>query len=161
MLLKIPIVQAGAGVSGSGSEELMETERLGEFKIGSSAAGILKILGTPQTKSKSVFSENDARYHQTWHYPKQGITFGMVAESREDKPKVGFIRVARPSTLATSRGIKIGDSVEKVVREYGCHQDIENSVPDERFVAGSIYGGLVFFFQDGGVVKIFLGAGAE
>jgi hypothetical protein len=116
---KIPVVQVRAEGSGSGSEELMAAERIGEFKIGSSASSILQRLGVPQAKSKEVFSEHDARYHQSWHYPKQGITFGMVADRKGDKPTVDSIKITRPATLATSRGLKIGDSYDTVVREYG------------------------------------------
>ena len=61
----------------------MPLERLGEFKIGSSAARILELLGNPQTKSKNAFSEADALYRQSWYYPKQGITFQMVTEDKD------------------------------------------------------------------------------
>jgi hypothetical protein len=35
------------------------------------------------------------------------------------------------------------------------------SIPHESFIAGSIYGGLIFSFQDSIVNQIFLGAAAE
>jgi hypothetical protein len=35
------------------------------------------------------------------------------------------------------------------------------SIPDQTFIAGSIYGGLIFTFDQGRVSEIFLGAAAE
>ena len=161
LALQTPVADTQAEASGSNSDKLMQLERLGEFKIGSSAARILEILGNPQTKSKNVFSEADGLYRQSWYYPKQGIIFQMVMENKNDTPKVASIKLTLPSKLKTNRGIKIGDSYDKVVRLYGQYKDQENSVPFKRFVAGSIYGGLMFSFQNGRVVEIFLGAAAE
>jgi hypothetical protein len=148
-------------VSSSNADDLMQLERLGAFKIGGDAARILEILGKPKTKSKTVFSEADGLYRQSWYYPKQGMVFQLAGENKTDKPKIASIRLTRPSKLETDRGIRIGDSYDEVVRAYGRHQDQENSVPFKRLVAGSIYGGLVFSFQNGRVVEIFLGAAAE
>jgi len=161
LALQTPVADTQSEASGSNSDKLMQLEKLGEFKIGSSAARILEILGNPQTKSKNVFSEADGLYRQSWYYPKQGIIFQMVTENKNDTPKVASIKLTLSSKLKTNRGIKIGDSYDKVVRLYGQYKDQENSVPFKRFVAGSIYGGLMFSFQNGRVVEIFLGAAAE
>lgn len=156
-----PVANTQAEASLSDCDKLMQVERLGEFKIENSASSILKILGNPQKQSKNVFSEVDALYHQFWYYPKQGITFTMVAENEGDNPKVAAIKVTSPSRLTTDRGITIGDWYNKVVRVYGQCRDQENSVLFKRLTAGSIYGGLIFSFRNGRVVEIFLGAAAE
>jgi|WetSurMetagenome_2_1015567.scaffolds.fasta_scaffold40917_2 hypothetical protein len=161
LALQTPVADTQPEASPSNADELMQLERLGEFKIGSSAARTLELLGNPQTKSKNVFSEADGLYRQSWYYPKQGITFQMVMENKKEKPKIASIRLTPPSTLETDHGIKLGDSYDKVVHAYGRYKDPENSVPFKRFVAGSIYGGLIFSFQNGRVVEIFLGAAAE
>jgi hypothetical protein len=161
LALLTPVADTQSEASSSNANELMQLERLGEFKIGNSAARILETLGNPQTRSRNVFSEADALYRQSWYYPKQGITFQMVTENENDKPKIASIKLTRPSKLETDRGIKIGDSYDRVVGVYGQYKDQENSVPFERLVAGSIYGGLIFSFQDGRVLEIFLGAAAE
>ena len=158
---KIPVAYAQAEASSSDDDKLMRIERLGEFKIGSSAVRILEFLSNPQTKSKNIFSEADGLYRQSWYYPKQGVIFEMVAENNKDKPKVAAIKISSPSKFKTDRSIKIGDSYDKVVRVYGRYKDKEHSVPFKRFVAGSVYGGLIFSFQNGRVVEIFLGAAAE
>ena len=159
--LQTPVADTQAEASGSNSDKLMQLEKLGEFKIGSSAARILEILGNPQTKSKPVFSEADGLYRQSWYYPKQGITFDMVTENKAATPKIASIKLTLPSKLKTNRGIKIADSYDKVVGVYGQYEDRENSIRFKRLVAGSIYGGLIFSFQNGRVVEIFLGAAAE
>ncbi len=41
------------------------------------------------------------------------------------------------------------------------YKEEEERRTSEHFVAGSIYGGLIFSFQNGRVNEIFLGAGAE
>jgi hypothetical protein len=161
LALQTPDADTPSEASSSNADDLMQLERLGEFKIGSSAARIMENLGSPKTKSKTVFSEADGLYRQSWYYPKPGIVFQMATENETDKPKVASIKLTRPSKLETDRGITIGDSYDKVVRAYGAYQDQENSVPFKRLVAGSIYGGLIFSFRNGRVVEIFLGAAAE
>jgi hypothetical protein len=158
---KTPVANRQADVSRSECDRLMQVERIGEFKIDSSACIVLKILGHPQKQSKQVFSEVDALYRQIWYYSKQGITFTLVAENEGDNPKVAAVKITSPSRLTTDRGIKIGDSYNKVVRIYGECQDQADSVPFERLTAGSVYGGLIFSFRNGRVVDIFLGAAAE
>lgn len=154
-------VRAGEKAPEASFGELLAAESLGEFKIGSSAASVLKILGPPAHKTPPAFSEHDARYHQSWHYPQKGIFFGLVADNQGDEPKVDAIRITAPATLATRRGIRLGAAEAAVVKAYGPDQDADSSVPNERLVAGSIYGGLIFTFREGRVVEIFLGAAAE
>lgn len=63
--------------------------------------------------------------------------------------------------LATTRGIKIGSTEAEVRKAY---QDVENKEESEAgksFVAGSIYGGVIFTLEKGRVVEIFMGAAAE
>ena len=69
--------------------------------------------------------------------------------------------VPAPSTLKTLRGIGIGSAEKDVTSAYGELRDDEMSVAGESFVAGSVYGGVIFDFRDGKVSRIFLGAAAE
>ena len=71
------------------------------------------------------------------------------------------ITLAAPCTLATKRGIRIGSTEQEVKKAYKKDWNKEDSTSSGRFVAGSIYGGIVFEFQNGKVSRIFLGAAAE
>ncbi len=46
-------------------------------------------------------------------------------------------------------------------KAYASHADKENPPTAEQFVAGSIYGGIIFHFEKGKVSRIFFGAAAE
>jgi hypothetical protein len=69
--------------------------------------------------------------------------------------------ISTPSTLKTQRGIGIGSREQAVIQAYQHEKDAEATMPTEVFVAGSVYGGLMFQFQNDQVISIFLGAGAE
>ena len=142
-------------------EEITRWEGFGILKIGLTAAQVVKVLGSPESKSKNILWGADGLYHQYWYYPKQGITLDMVSVTGEEKQKVASIKLTSNSTLKTRRGIKIGDSYAKVTQAYYKERDRETSTSSKIFVAGSIYGGLIFSFKNGRVNEIFLGAAAE
>ena len=72
-----------------------------------------------------------------------------------------MITAVAPSKLATARGITIGSTEDAVKKAYGSVRDKENSEAGKTFVAGSIYGGVIFRFEGGKVSEIFIGASAE
>ncbi|AFZ20931.1 hypothetical protein [Allocoleopsis franciscana] len=141
--------------------ELMQSEGFGELKLDLTASQVLEILGIPETKGEIVRWGADGLYHQDWYYPQQGITLNMASETPGERQTVFNITLTSPSTLKTQRGIRIGDSYTEVMQAYKDEEDREMSIPYESFIAGSIYGGLIFSFQDSIVNQIFLGAAAE
>ena len=140
---------------------LMREEILGELKLDLSAQQVIQLLGNPIQKGQVEFWAGDALYHQYWYYPNQGITLSMASETEKGQQNIAFIKLVSPSTLPTKRGITIGSSIEEVSLAYAKEKDQEMSIPDQTFVAGSIYGGLIFTFDQGRVIEIFLGAAAE
>lgn len=140
---------------------LMREESLGEIKLDLSAQQVIQLLGNTTQKGQVEFWAGDALYHQYWYYPNQGITLSMASETEKGQQNIAFIKLVSPSTLTTKRGIKIGSSIEEVSLAYAKEKDKEMSIPDQTFVAGSIYGGLIFTFDQGRVSEIFLGAAAE
>ncbi|MDB9432097.1 hypothetical protein [Microcystis aeruginosa] len=139
----------------------MREESLGELKIDLSAQQVIRLLGEPTQKGRVEFWEGDGLYHQDWYYPNQGITLSMASETEKGQQNIAFIKLVYPSTLQTQRGIKIGSLIEDVSLAYAKEKDQEMSIPYQTFVAGSIYGGLIFTFDKGRVSEIFLGAAAE
>ena len=139
----------------------MASEFFGELKLGLTAAQVVEILGSPETKGETKLWGADGLYHQDWYYLQQGITLYMASETPGERQTVFAIMLTSPSTLKTQRGIGIGDSYTEVMQAYKDEEDPEMSIPDESFIAGSIYGGLIFSFEDGIVKQIFLGSAAE
>lgn len=140
---------------------LMQEESLGQLTINMAANQVFQLLGIPDKQSKSVTWEANGMHHQYWYYFTQGITLDMVSEKEERQQEIGSIKLVLPSKLKTKRGIGIGSSWDEVSRAYAPEQELETSIPFKSFVAGSIYGGLIFSFQNSRVSEIFLGAVAE
>ena len=140
---------------------LMREESLGELKLDLSAQQVIQLLGNPTQKGQVEFWGGDALYHQYWYYSNQGITLSMASENEKGQQNIAFIKLVSSSILPTKRGIKIGSSIEEVSLAYAKEKDQEMSIPDQTFIAGSIYGGLIFTFDKGRVIEIFLGAAAE
>src|SRR4051812_47329402 len=85
----------------------------------------------------------------------------MASDAKNGAKTVATITATAPCALETARGIRIGSSIAEVTKAYKKVQDKEQSVAGKSFVAGSIYGGVIFSFKDGKVSQIFIGAAAE
>lgn len=139
---------------------LLRKERIGSLNISESANNAVKAIPGNWKRGSEKFWAADAAYHQDWTLADKGITLDMVSEKKEGAKEIASITITAPSDLSTKQGIHIGSSIKEVEKAYKSHWDKENSNSD-CFVAGSIYGGLVFHFKDGKVSEIFLGASAE
>ncbi len=140
--------------------DLMNQERLGPLRIGLPAAELAKAVPATAKKNKERFGEADGQYAQSWRYPDQGLELTVVSEKRGGKKTVATIECKATCALRTSRNIGVGSTVIDVRRAYGKDEDKESSNA-ERFVAGSIYGGVLFDIRQGKVTSIFIGAAAE
>lgn len=143
---------------------VLSSERIGELKMSMSAADVVKLHGEPARRDKIEESPVDGAYHQGWYYPQLGLSIGMSADTRKGAQSINSITIQKPATLTTAKGVTIGSPRADVLELYGPLRDREMAeVTDERteFIAGSIYGGMMFDFAGGKVTRIFLGAGAE
>jgi len=141
--------------------DLLTSDGFGELKISLTAAEVVRILGEPQSKGEQQFWGADGLYHQKWNYPQQGIILDMAGETEQGSSMISSIRVQAPSQLKTKRGIGIGDSSAKVKQAYAEEEDEAAPISSDYFVAGSVYGGLIFEFKNNQVTEMFLGAMAE
>lgn len=141
--------------------DLLTSDGFGELKISLTAAEVVQILGDPQSKGEQQFWGADGLYHQKWNYPQQGIILDMAGETEQGSSIISSIRVQAPSQLKTKRGIGIGDSSAKVKQAYAQEEDEAAPISSDYFVAGSVYGGLIFEFKNNQVIEMFLGAMAE
>jgi hypothetical protein len=145
-------------------EDFWLNEGLGEFKIDLGEKAVIKLLGDSKiTKGKTQLEGATGEYVQDWHCPDAGLRLLMSADSMNGPKKVRAITGSTKCKLATAKGIKIGSKRAEVVKVYGAFEDKEGaaSAGQGTFIAGSVYGGLIFRFAKGKVSEIFVGAAAE
>ncbi len=142
-------------------DQWMDKEALGKIKLGQKAAEVTALIGKPDSKGKDVEWDAIGEWVQEWSFKAQGLTLNMASKSKAGAKTVLTITAAAPSKLATARGVHIGSTIAEVTKAYGKVQDKEQSVPGKTFVAGSVYGGVIFTFTGGKVSHIFIGAAAE
>ena len=140
---------------------LLREEQIGNLRIGLSEREVKKTIHCALKRGPEEFMAGDGVYHQKWEYTGCGITLDMVSDKKGALKSIESITLVSPGTLSTKRGLRIGSTRQEVMKAYKPYWNREDSEFFGNFVAGSIYGGLVFYFQNGKVSKIFLGAAAE
>lgn len=139
--------------------ELMDTETIGKLHLGLSYSDVVAILGEAEEVSEAYVSEIDAEKHQTYNYPKKGISLSFILPE-DRKNELTEIEIKAPSDLVTSRKIGIGSAYDETLAAYKNVLDVDFT-SDDQIVAGSIYGGVVFNFENKKVMRMFIGASAE
>jgi len=150
----------GVGFAAKESD-LLAGERIGRLRIGLHESDLKKSIDCDLKRGPETLWGADGAYHQTWQCPACGLKLGMVSEKRGGMKSVESITITAPCTLATKRGIRIGSTEQAVRKAYRKDWNRKDNTQSGSFVAGSIYGGIIFQFQDGKVNEIFLGAAAE
>ncbi len=140
--------------------DISKAEYLGALRLNLSEADAKKAVTCPMTAGKEQKWEADGAYHQEWHFAC-GVDLGMVSERKGGKKTVQTIKVSGASTLKTSRGIGLGASEQDVTKAYAKEWSKDESKMPDLFVAGSLYGGVMFTFKEHRVAEIFVGAAAE
>lgn len=154
--------QVDLGARPKEAEGILGDEKIGELALGLAAAKVVALHGEPGSRGRDEMWEADGAYHQSWKWPQLGLELDMVSDRRKGDKKIGSITARAPSTLATAKGLTIGSPRAEVLKLYGKLRDPESTVDDAtQFIAGSIYGGLMFTFAGGKVTEMFLGAAAE
>ncbi|MDP3478229.1 MAG: hypothetical protein Q8R88_00555 [Desulfoprunum sp.] len=146
---------------GADSSDLAGSEQIGRIRQGMSQSAVFSLLGPQPERGPSELWGADGMYHQIWKYRGAGIELSMVGEKKDSVKAVESITVTAPCPLSTKRGIHIGSTENEVMVAYRAEFDKDASMAGESFVAGSVFGGLVFHFQANKVDQIFLGASAE
>lgn len=140
---------------------LLKAERIGPLRIGLPEGEVARGIACQPRRGSVTRWEADGDYHQEWAYPDCGITLAMSATTPKGAWTIGAITLTRPSPWKTRRGIGLGGTEREVMAAYGRDRNADDSTPGKNFVAGSVYGGLMFTFKAGRVERIFLGAAAE
>jgi hypothetical protein len=163
-LLWVSVITLPALAQDGKAKQLMAAENLGGIKIDMAEKKLVDLLGQPKEKSALTLMEATGDYYQTWRYPGKGLEITMSAgENKTGAKTVALFTASKGCSLTTTKGIKIGSSEADVRKAYGSFEDKENASAARKnsFVAGSIYGGIIFTFKDNKVSSIFFGAAAE
>lgn len=162
-LLCLLVVSVGTvSLRGEGGEDkLLEGESLGKITLGLKADQLAALVGKPDFKGKDTLWAATGEWVQEWRFKGAGLALNMASESKGGAKTVASITGTPPCKLATARGIRIGSSEAEATKAYRDVRDPEQSVAGQTFVAGSIYGGVIFTLKDGKVVQVFIGAAAE
>ena len=162
LLTVIALAALLAGPAAGAEDEfaLLRSERIGDLREGLSESALKGKIDCQPTRGRETLWGADGAWHQDWVYKDCGLVLGMSSEKKGGRKSIESISVSAPSTLRTKRGIKIGSTTAEVKKAYQRYWNKGDS-EDGDFVAGSIYGGLIFTFERGKVTAIFLGAAAE
>lgn len=165
MLKKCLAALVMAGLIGSAAlaaEEFpYDKEQIGQLHLGLAEKEVKQIIPGQPKRGKDEWWGADGEYHQEWKYPAAGITLSMVSKKKGGPKSIERITLTSPSTLATSKGIRIGSTEAEVNEAYGRFRNVGDSEHFGGFIAGSIFGGVMFNFEQGKVSRIFIGAAAE
>lgn len=155
------VAPAAAQKSDEEMFKLMKSEKIGALKLDMTEAQLKQALpGQPARGAERLWGA-DGQYHQKWTYAKPGLKFSMVSEKKGAAKTVESIECAGRCTLKSTRGIGVGSTVADVQKAYAAEFNKEDSKLPGVFVAGTIYGGLIFNFKAGKVSVMYLGAAAE
>ena len=139
--------------------ELMDKEKFGDISLGLPYNEIIDKLGEPEDKTEPEIFGADGEYHQTLKYNTKGIELDLIGEVEKNR-KINRILISSPCNFKTIRGVGIGSNYKDVELKY--KEEIDPKFSDSvSIVAGSIYGGLMFGFENNTVKTIFIGASAE
>ncbi|MCE9540176.1 MAG: hypothetical protein K8R85_13315, partial [Bacteroidetes bacterium] len=137
--------------------ELLKSESIGELKIGLNTLKTKELIGEPVERSKAEKWEADGEIHQNWLYTKDGITLEMIGEGEQ---LINSISIIAPCKFKTKKQIGIGSSKEDVLKAYNIAID-GSSGESDNIIVGTVYGGLMFNFENEKVTSVFIGSSAE
>lgn len=136
-------------------------EMVGELHTGMKPAEVETMLGKPE-KTEGPFEEGaTGEFLTTWSYPAKGLSldFSAVDDKGKDIALRG-ISCSKTCAFGLPWGLKIGSTVADVKKVYGENFD-KSATREDLFIAGSVYGGSFYTIENGAVVGIFIGPGAE
>lgn len=137
--------------------QLMETEMLGELKLQMNVEAVEKIVGEPHDITKFEFWGVDGYEHQSRFYQDSTIDVNYI-KLDDGNMIIDRILIDKNPNYKTTQDVGVGSTQIEVLKAY---KGKISNISDDNIVAGSIYGGLFFYLNDGKVTSLYLGAGAE
>src|SRR5690606_4525823 len=133
--------------------DVMEREVIGGLKIGARQAEVIARLGTPAATTPPNEEAATGDVVSQWTWP--GVELWMARDGQDWV--VRMFKITAPSTLATSRGIRIGSTRAELAVHYIESTEDEGHDRATTYLVGSIYGGEAFTLVGGKVTEILLG----
>lgn len=138
-----------------------DRETVGPFHEGMNAAAVVAELGEPNTKEPYTLLEATGEYVSSWGYPDADLVLTLASGNETGEgATVWGVECGASCSYPLPWGLAIGSTRAEVEAVYGDHHDTA-ATDEHTFVAGSVYGGSFYRFEDGRVVGIFIGPGAE
>jgi len=139
-------------------EEFMFDTINGWLTVGVTDTVVLNKLGKPDSVVYEGFMEFSGFFYTEWIY--DGIVLVMESDAEGAPSSVFSIMVTSCNRYKTSRGVKVGDTKDRV---YDRYKDILNDelTDKDRVFLGSIYGGTEFWCPNGKLKWIHIGSFAE
>lgn len=145
-------------------DDWLSQVRIGPLFLGMEGEVVKAALETDWYSGEPVFEAATGLTVREWIAPRVGLSLKMGSAGDDAAPLVESIEMVAPSDLRTDRDIGIGSTRGEVEAAYAAEIDRENQEAADGgdLVAGSVYGGVIFSFDDSGrVSRIFAGAAAE
>lgn len=150
--------------------DIMVDGRIGRLGLDASETEIIALGETEKlgelAKGKDEIWEAFGEAVQAWTFTGSGFSANIISGQVGAPKTIHSITIEAPSALKTERGIGIGSTKMEAIEAYSDYktekQEAENLLKTgDMHLVGSIYGGMVFTFEEGNVSKTFLGASAE
>ena len=150
--------------------DIMVDGRIGGLHLDATEAEIIALGETEKlgelAKGKDEIWEAFGEAVQAWTFTGSGFSANMISGELGAPKTVHSITLEAPSTLKTEHGIGIGSTKKEVITAYADYKTEKEEAQELSkkgviYLVGSIYGGMVFTFEEGKISKIFLGASAE
>jgi hypothetical protein len=121
---------------------------------------LIKKLGNNIDKGNDESWEATGTYIQEWNYASIGVFLNMESNNLDDIKRVYSIRLKKPCTYKTSKGILIGSDKNDILQEYKNSINYEES-DDKYIVVGYYIDCIIFTIENNKVSEIFIGPAAE
>ena len=143
--------------------ELLKHDSFGGLHYSMPYVDIIEYMGPPDREHEPEYWDADGLYHWSVYYEMYGymqISFVNDTNQKEGG-RVYSILTATYHSETTVRGIRLGSTRDEVLNAYADIINAEDS-RGNRIVAGSVYGGIMFFMDHEDKVEwIFVGASTE
>ena len=128
--------------------------------VGTPIQSVLDRLGAPDSVGDIETWGATGKKYCYYQYGQWGLSF--YSEIDKLSETVFDIIVKSDSPFLTSRGVRVGDSRQSVLKKYKDFINFESKTPQDKIsIINNIYNGTFFFYDDDGVIMIEIGSLAE
>jgi hypothetical protein len=134
--------------------DLVQRETIGPLRPGATEKLVIGTLGAPTKKQKPILEGATGEFASVWVWSDASII--MVADKDKGPWTARMITISGRPTFETRMHIHVGSTRAEVERAYERSLD-DDGKKKETYLAGSMYGGLLFTFDHDKVVSISIG----